>query len=378
MKKIKGFYKEEDGVVLILVSFLVVILLSFSAFAIDLGVYNLKKGQLQTACDAAALAGCYKLPDTAQAIITAKEYLVKNGFSSTAAVVTIENYNKSVKVVSAQDQTTYFANIFGVKHLGYSCLATATTTTKKIAGAAMGFAIYSGNSYPTQPSFSVRLQNVCTLTGLSNVVNGSVHANYNVDANTSFIVGTGEAVGTVTGTNIQEKVSGAANVPMPDFSIYKPIIKAEAQAVSGHYYSGNFSIANASSVNLNSPVYVEGSANLSGISFYGAGCLYAGGKISIKGSNTNYDSTSKICLYSGYTSTSKSDAAIDFSGSSKNFTGMLYAPNGSILVSGSNYTFSGNIIGRVVDISGSNKTFQSQDISDSFHYATTSAIVLTQ
>ena len=243
-----------------------------------------------------------------------------------------------------------------------------SVSAASMPGAAMGFTIFSGNSYPAQPSFSVRLQNVCTLTGFSNAVNGSVHSNYNIDANTSFIIGTAEAVGTVTGDNILTKISGAPYVPMPDYSIYKPQIKADAMA-AGQYFSGNFSIANKASVNLNSPVYVEGSANLTGISFSGSGCLYAGGKISITGSTTSYDSAGKISFYSGYTSTNKSDAAIDFSGSTKNFTGMLYAPNGSILVSGSNYTFSGNIIGRVVDVAGSNKTFYSSDISESFKYA---------
>jgi len=123
---------------------------------------------------------------------------------------------------------------------------------------------------------------------------------------------------------------------------------------------------------------VEGNADLSKVSFSGAGCIYAGGKIKITSSNTNYATDSNICIYSGYTSTLKSDAAIDSSGSSKNFKGILYAPNGSILVSGSNYTFNGSVVGRVVDVSGSNKTFQSSNVADSFPYFTPISVKLIE
>ena len=115
---------------------------------------------------------------------------------------------------------------------------------------------------------------------------------------------------------------------------------------------------------------MEGNADLSGVSFSGAGCIYAGGKISITGSGGSYATDSNICIYSGYTSTLKSDAAIDFSGSNHTFKGILYAPNGSIYVTGSNYTFNGSVVGRVVHASGSNYTFNAADVSGSFSYST--------
>ena len=381
MKKYIARWRREDGAVAIIMAFAMVALLGFTALAVDYGLYYVNKAQLQTAVDAAALAACRKLPNTSQATLTAKEYVEKNGFTQDNISVTFLDDNNSIKVTGNKQQTAYFAGVFGIKHLDYNCSATASSVRTSL-GAAFNYLVYSGNTYPAQlplyDSFSVRLQNVLTFTGLTNWVYGSVHSNYNLDANTSNIVGIGEAVGTVTGNNIVFKFPGENLVPIPDFSAFKPQIKADAIA-AGQYYSGDFSISNASSVNVTSPLYVEGDANLTGISFSGTGTIYAGGKINVTGSSTNYNSLSKICIYSGYTSRYKADAAIDFAGSNKNFTGIIYAPNGSILVTGSSYTFTGNIIGRSVDISGSNKFFRgASNIGESFPYGTSASYALVQ
>lgn len=380
MKKYVARWRREDGAVAIIMAFAMVALLGFTALAVDYGLYYANKAQLQTAVDAAALAACRKLPNTSQATLTAKEYVEKNGFTQENISVTFLDDNSSIKVTGNKQQTAFFAGIFGIKQLDYNCSATASSVRTSL-GPAFNHLIYSGNTHPEQPgygSFSVRLQNVCTFSGLTNWVFGSVHSNFNLDANTSNIVGIGEAVGTVVGNNILYKIPGQGLIPMPDFSMYKAQMKAEAIA-AGQYYSGNFSSANSSFVNVTAPLYVEGDANLNGISFSGKGTIYAGGQITMTGSGGNYDSRSKICMYSDYTSKRKSDAAIDFAGSGKNFTGILYAPNGSILVTGSNYTFKGNVIGRVVDIGGSNKRFYgAENIAESFPYSTNVSVALVQ
>jgi len=382
MKKIIAKFKQEDGAVAIIMAVAMVVLLGFAALATDIGLVNVQRSRLQTACDAAAMAAVRKLPGSpTEATATAKEYVVKNGFAQNDITVTFENSNQKIIITGSKQMATLFGSVLGRNQLNYTCTSAAASSGTSL-GAAFNYLIYSGNTYPAQlplyNSFSVRLNNVLTFTGLTNWVYGSVHSNYNLDANTSNIVGIGEAVGTVTGNNIVYKVPGQGLVPMPDFSMYKDQIKAEAIA-AGQYYSGNFSITNKSSVNVTAPLYVEGNANLTGISFSGKGTIYAGGKINVTGSSTNYNSLSKICIYSGYTSTSKADAAIDFSGSDKNITGILYAPNGSILVTGKGYTFYGNIIGRSVDIAGSNKFFRgATNIEESFPYGTSASYALVQ
>jgi Flp pilus assembly protein TadG len=366
--------KDTKGLVAVVVALLITVLLGFTAFVVDIGSVALQRQNLQKAADAAALAGAQDLPSAGNAISTAISYTDKNGVKAPDTATATTPYSgdpTKIEVVCTRTVSYTFARVFGYTQTEVSARAVAQ---KESLGAAFDYAIFSGNKYPDPLGFSVRLQNVLVMSGLTNVVNGSVHANYNVDANTSTIIENAEAVGTVTGTHIGTKIPGAPYIPMPDFSSVVPSIKAQAIA-AGQYYTGNFSSANASSLNITQPVYVEGNANLTGISFSGVGCIYAGGKITITGSSTSYAANSSICIYSGYTSSYKADAAIDFSGSDKNFKGILFAPNGSILVTGSNYTFNGSIVGRVVDVSGSNKTFQEADASDCFP---ASSIILTE
>ena len=365
---IKQFKNNESGNVIIIVALLMVVILGFAALVLDLGMVSFTQTKLQNAADAAALAGAQKLPTANTAKATASSYASKNGVLS-AEVTATSPYNGNsnrIEVVCKRTVVYSFARVLGLTQTEVSARAVAEKSGSGL-GAAFDYAIFSGNKYPDPLSFSVKLQNVLTMSGLTNSVNGNIHGNFNVDANTSTIIHNGEGVGTVVGNNIANKLPGSAYIPMPDYSSVLPTIKAQAIA-AGQYYAGNFSSANASSINLNQPVYIEGSADLSGISFSGEGSIYAKGKIKITGTGGSYATESKLCIYSGYTSTIKSDAAIDFSGSAHDFKGILYAPNGSILVTGSNYTFNGSIVGRVVDISGSNKIFQSADVASSFPY----------
>jgi Flp pilus assembly protein TadG len=356
--------KNEKGVVAVIVVLVITVLLGLTAFVVDIGSVSINKQKLQNAIDAASLAGAQDLPNTSAATIAANNYIQLNGYLPSDISISFSDSNHKIHISGTKSVSYTFARVFGLTQTNVLAHAVAL---KEGLGAAFDYAIFSANKYPDPNSFAVRLQNVLVITGLTNVVNGSIHGNYNIDTNTSTIIENGEAVGTVTGTHIGNKIPGAPYIPLPDFTSFIPTIKEQAIA-AGQYYSGSFSSANASSLNLNQPVYVEGDANLSGISFSGTGCIYAGGKITITGTGTSYAANSSICIYSGYTSSYKADAAIDFAGSNKNFKGILYAPNGSILVTGSNYTFNGSVVGKVVDVSGSSKTFQAADVSDSFPY----------
>jgi hypothetical protein len=58
---------------------LIIVLLGMVALAVDVGRLYLHRQQLQTACDAAALAGGIELPDKAKATIEAREAALANG-----------------------------------------------------------------------------------------------------------------------------------------------------------------------------------------------------------------------------------------------------------------------------------------------------------
>lgn len=370
----RNILKDTKGLVAVIVALLITVLLGFTAFVVDIGSVAMQRQNLQKAADAAALAGAQDLPSAGNAISTAISYLDKNGVKAPDTYIATTPYSgdsTKIEVKCTRTVSYTFAQVFGYTQTNVSARAVAQKTN---LGAAFDYVIFSGNKWPGPPNLPVKLQNKLNMTASSNTVNGNVHGNYDVNTYGNKINGNVEAVGIVEGTNINHMIPGAPYIPMPDFSYVVPSIKAQAIA-AGQYYTGNFSIANASSLNITQPVYVEGDANLSGISFSGVGCIYAGGKIKISGSSTSYVTGSSICIYSGYTSSNKSDAAIDFSGSDKSFKGILFAPNGSILVSGSNYTFTGSVVGTVVDVSGSNKTFQSADVSDCFP---ASSIILTE
>ena len=74
MRKARG----ERGQVLAIVALALVALLGISAFAIDVGYAYYAKRQLQSATDAAALAGAQDLPTAATAIATATTYATAN------------------------------------------------------------------------------------------------------------------------------------------------------------------------------------------------------------------------------------------------------------------------------------------------------------
>ncbi len=138
MRRARG----ERGQILAVVVLALVCLLGIAAFAIDVGYAYYAKRQLQSATDAAALAGAQDLPVAATAINTATDYAAANkpdNLSSmqftyqtkcTATSVIATGCNPSVNpnalVVSGTAQTdTWFAKVFGIDHFDVSAHANA-------------------------------------------------------------------------------------------------------------------------------------------------------------------------------------------------------------------------------------------------------------
>ncbi len=70
---------EESGYVLPMTALLLIPLLIFAAFAVDVGAWYLKGQQVQRASDAAALAGVVHMPNLQQAEVVALDIAAKNG-----------------------------------------------------------------------------------------------------------------------------------------------------------------------------------------------------------------------------------------------------------------------------------------------------------
>nr|WP_304215334.1 TadE/TadG family type IV pilus assembly protein [Fredinandcohnia onubensis] len=118
---IKHLYKDQSGVSMVLVALLMVVMLGFSAIVVDAGALYLKKSQLQSALDAAVLAGAQELRGVAfdgtietrakqSAIDIAQENgltIVDAGTEDNKIVVTQD----SVEVTQTVKENLYFARV---------------------------------------------------------------------------------------------------------------------------------------------------------------------------------------------------------------------------------------------------------------------------
>src|SRR4051794_12045415 len=133
--------RVERGQILPIVALALVALLGISAFAIDVGFAYYGKRQLQSATDAAALAGAQDLPSATTAVTTATSYALANtpsnlSFSftyqtsctNTAIVATgctaAVNPNQ-LTVTGSGSTSTWFARIFGITHFDLAAHANA-------------------------------------------------------------------------------------------------------------------------------------------------------------------------------------------------------------------------------------------------------------
>ena len=138
MRRARG----ERGQILPLVVVMLVALLGIAAFAIDVGYAYYAKRQLQSATDAAALAGAQDLPNGSTAIATAASYAAANTpgnlssfnftyqvkCTNTAVIATGCNaaVNPNQLTVSGTAVTnTWFASLFGISHFDVTTHANA-------------------------------------------------------------------------------------------------------------------------------------------------------------------------------------------------------------------------------------------------------------
>jgi Putative Flp pilus-assembly TadE/G-like len=125
--------KGELGQAIVAVALALVVLLGMLGLGIDFGYFRYMKRQMQTAADAAAVAGSGEL-DFGDVTSAAQAAAAKNGFTNGTNGVTVDVYNpptdepagqgagqdphngksQYVSVVIKQNQPTFFAKVFGV------------------------------------------------------------------------------------------------------------------------------------------------------------------------------------------------------------------------------------------------------------------------
>jgi hypothetical protein len=148
--------RESGQAIVILVLFLMS-LLGVAAFAIDYGLWSVNRSQVQSAADAAALAGASGIPGgwgTATGY-AGSEY-TKNGKSAdtyAASSTTDLAPNDSVTVKASRSVGTGFAGIFGIHSVTVSASARATIQSfSQVNGLnVMPWGVLQGSYTPGQP-----------------------------------------------------------------------------------------------------------------------------------------------------------------------------------------------------------------------------------
>ncbi len=105
---------KENGNVSLLVLLLMVILLSATGFAIDMGRIVIDRAKLSNALDYAALAGAQELPDDPEAAkAEARAYLVDNGIDPTLISINISEDRKTIELKGTKELQFTFIRIMG-------------------------------------------------------------------------------------------------------------------------------------------------------------------------------------------------------------------------------------------------------------------------
>lgn len=155
INKIKTLKEDNSGQVLILFALLLVVLLGFATLAIDVGYMTYQKTYLQTATDAAALAGASEIPDSVtdtEVTNVVDEYANLNNPYPEKPLTIITNIDRTentVEVILTQGTTKYFARIINKNDYSITAHAKAKCVAQW-AGEALPF-INLDDDYGTNP-----------------------------------------------------------------------------------------------------------------------------------------------------------------------------------------------------------------------------------
>lgn len=107
---------DDKGNVAIMLCILMIVLLGFTAYVVDIGLVYAEKAKLSNAIDSAALAAALELPkDDIKARVVANDYLIRNNVEPSKALITISSDYKNIEIVGIKEVKHLFAGILGIK-----------------------------------------------------------------------------------------------------------------------------------------------------------------------------------------------------------------------------------------------------------------------
>ena len=378
-----GRAANRSGQVLVLVVIALVALIGFAALAIDVGHAYTQRRQLQNAADAAALAGAR---------------LVCSSGSDASIWTEVQNYvNSNSNHLSAITVTAYYTTASGAHTGGTlpngSVPSDATgvevstrSTTPAYFGRVVGFAAFQpaavgaakcSKGIPAifadkcgQPSNT----KVIDWSGGTYLVIGDIRSNSDLNMSGSNNTISNSTISTGSGAVSPAGLAGKATTPSSSFTTdtscepypvtfniadYAPG-GSQAVAAGANYHSiaGNSSLSTYVHSGVMDPgvYYVAGNVNFASPSVTANVTIVATGSIIISSGSSTWTPYAQGLLY--YSNISDASApghiALNVSGSGSSWTGIIYAPNSGINMSGSsNASLQGNLIGYTVKLSGS-------------------------
>ncbi len=346
-KRLRHMRRDEGGSVLVMIAILLPVMLGMGALAIDVAGWYQTRRQLQSAADAAALAGMQDLPTSATASTDAQNYVIKNASGAGTTVTTPFNSDSNqIKVTVTKSYPSIFGGLLGLGSVQISASAVA----KKTGTGSSKSALFASNTACGGTNGVYIVSNNVNVIGGTHS-NGNLYLNANNDqlGPTSY----GGPNGCSYSNYGNNNTFGGPGTPIQDpntegwpedFIANPPTCTNTASSFS---WSGN---------NITIPPGVYCATGSSGITItgnniVGNGVTFKASTFSLTGNNFAMTAAFQDLLFY-YTGTGA------FSIDGNNLTGQtIFAPNGTISITGNNGTSSGFVEGKNVQINGNNLTF---------------------
>jgi hypothetical protein len=382
------------------------LILGLCGLAVDVGLIYSARRTMQTAADAAAVAGATALRDAQTASSAARAAATLNGFTDGSNNVSVAVNNPPlsgtysgnasyVEVVVTQPQPTYF-----LRALGYN---TVSVSTRAVSGAISGpacmyslnktasnaFVVSGGSAVTADCGILVRSNNSSGL-----VVSGSLSA---LTATTIGVVASGYSAGTgaITPTpmvNVAPFGDPLASVPAPSVGAIPSSCTTSPDTTSEHGYSvsggaptinpgtycGGITVSGTTTVRLNPGTYIlyggglniSGGSNLigDGVTFYNTGTasgntaykpiVFSGGSATSLKAPTSGSLTGILFFQDRSLTANLTQQNTISGGGSAVFQGALYFPTTPLVYSGGSgvstaYTI---LVADILTISGGTAT----------------------
>ena len=355
---------RESGQLIPIAALAMAAILGFASMTVDVGLWFHSKQDVQNAADAAALAAAGQMADdSTETVSVARQFATKNGYTdSIDGAVVIVDYpyqgdTTKVRIAISAPASIVFGPVLGIGDV-------------TVSGSAVGQSVGTGPSYALYANGSACNKDI-DWTGSSVNMTGDVHTN----GQFAQSGGSNQISGAVT-DGCGDRVSGTGNTygSGPEIAPARewPVTFTWDQlAGASHqnclvYSTGNLTVGsqashwqnNDSSTKILKPgVYcAEGTLSFTTSGVTGNVTFVARAKVTVSGGTFNVTPYSNGVFV--YTEAVPNNA-VNISGSNSHWQGIIYAPNGDAVVSGSgNGVLAGSVVANKIKLSGSNWSLQ--------------------